>query len=100
MKVDVVSLVRELADFPLISLIVLGAIFLAGLWVYVRAQRDRKAIAIDDGNRAATLFDLSQELSKLREASQAAISERHKVIYERLDDHGERLAALESRGPR
>jgi hypothetical protein len=95
---------NAISQFPILQFFGGLTILALGIFAWVKANKDNKksAAAVDDGNRPATLYDLSQ----LRQSIQIALSERTGKIYERiddadrrgqgrLDDHESRISALE-----
>jgi hypothetical protein len=117
MTKDLVELVRELAKFPALQLVLVGAVGSWFWWIYLRANKIKAAAPAPatpgDGNRPATLFDLLQQIERLRKDISAAISSRSGELFNRLgeceqgqashqarlDAHHARLQALESPQP-
>ena len=86
---DAHEILSVLSTFPLVQLVVLGVIVIAGWYVWVSATKTKQTL--DDGNRIATLFDIS----KLRADVEAANSERGRRFYAEFDMLKRRISRLE-----
>lgn len=91
MMKDAHEILTALSAFPLVQLIVVGIIALAGFYLWVKSGQVKQSLG--DGNRPATLYDLSQ----LRQKTQESISQRTSRVYARFDDIEHRLSVLEVR---
>lgn len=83
---------NAISQFPILQFFGGLTILALGVLAWVKANKDNKK-TVDDGNRPATLYDLSQ----LRQETQAAISSRGKEIYDRINDHEHRISVIEGR---